>query len=236
MSNNLVLYRKYRPQSFSEIIGQEHVVKTLTNALKLDKVAHAYLFTGPRGTGKCVKYDTNIVDSRTGQILTAKDVYEQRKINLFTLSKDYKLKHTKPIDYIDDGIKPCYKVTTALGKEIEVTLSHPFLTIKGWKKLSELQINDRIGIPRVLPINGTRNMPENHIKLVAHLITEGSIYDLKGSIGFTNSDPILADDFILAVKKFENIKVVKYDSHGTRIPTYRATQIVRQNWINKPGE
>ncbi|MBU1255650.1 DNA polymerase III subunit gamma/tau [Patescibacteria group bacterium] len=236
MSNNLVLYRKYRPQSFSEIIGQEHIVKTLTNALKLDKVAHAYLFTGPRGTGKCVKYDTNIVDSRTGQILTAKDVYEQRKINLFTLSKDYKLKHTKPIDYIDDGIKPCYKVTTALGKEIEVTLSHPFLTIKGWKKLSELQINDRIGIPRVLPINGTRNMPENHIKLVAHLITEGSIYDLKGSIGFTNSDPILADDFILAVKKFENIKVVKYDSHGTRIPTYRATQIVRQNWINKPGE
>ena len=52
MSNNLVLYRKYRPQSFSDIIGQEHVVKTLTNALKLDKVAHAYLFTGPRGTGK----------------------------------------------------------------------------------------------------------------------------------------------------------------------------------------
>ncbi len=52
MSNNLVLYRKYRPQSFFDIIGQEHVVKTLTNALKLDKVAHAYLFTGPRGTGK----------------------------------------------------------------------------------------------------------------------------------------------------------------------------------------
>jgi len=50
--SNLVLYRKYRPQTFSEIIGQEHVIKTLTNAIKSGKVAHAYLFAGPRGTGK----------------------------------------------------------------------------------------------------------------------------------------------------------------------------------------
>ena len=50
--SNLVLYRKYRPQTFAEIIGQEHVVKTLTNAIKSGKVAHAYLFAGPRGTGK----------------------------------------------------------------------------------------------------------------------------------------------------------------------------------------
>lgn len=50
--SNLVLYRKYRPKSFEEVAGQEHVVRTLTNALAMDKVAHAYLFTGPRGTGK----------------------------------------------------------------------------------------------------------------------------------------------------------------------------------------
>ncbi|OGZ38655.1 MAG: DNA polymerase III, subunit gamma and tau [Candidatus Portnoybacteria bacterium RIFCSPLOWO2_01_FULL_38_39] len=49
---NLVLYRKYRPKTFSEIVGQEHIVMTLTNALRQNKVAHAYLFTGPRGTGK----------------------------------------------------------------------------------------------------------------------------------------------------------------------------------------
>src|SRR3990167_9244306 len=49
---NLVLYRKYRPQSWDEIIGQEHVVRTLTNAIKLGRVSHAYLFSGPRGTGK----------------------------------------------------------------------------------------------------------------------------------------------------------------------------------------
>jgi DNA polymerase-3 subunit gamma/tau len=46
------LYRKYRPKHFSDIVGQEHVVRTLTNALTMNKLGHAYLFTGPRGTGK----------------------------------------------------------------------------------------------------------------------------------------------------------------------------------------
>jgi len=48
----LVLYRKYRPQKFSEIIGQEHIVQTLTNAIKEGIFSHAYLFYGPRGSGK----------------------------------------------------------------------------------------------------------------------------------------------------------------------------------------
>lgn len=49
---NLVLYRKYRPQTFKEIMGQEHVVRTLSNALASERVSHAYLFSGPRGSGK----------------------------------------------------------------------------------------------------------------------------------------------------------------------------------------
>ncbi len=48
----LVLARKYRPQRFSDLTGQEHVVRTLVNALKTGRVAHAFLFTGPRGCGK----------------------------------------------------------------------------------------------------------------------------------------------------------------------------------------
>ena len=49
---NLVLYRKYRPQTFGEVIGQEHVVRTLTNSIKGNNISHAYLFSGPRGSGK----------------------------------------------------------------------------------------------------------------------------------------------------------------------------------------
>lgn len=46
------LYRTYRPSTFEEVAGQKHIVKTLQNALNTQKIAHAYLFTGPRGTGK----------------------------------------------------------------------------------------------------------------------------------------------------------------------------------------
>ena len=53
MSENYVpLYRKYRPQTLDTLVGQEHVKKTLTSAIELGKITHAYLFTGPRGTGK----------------------------------------------------------------------------------------------------------------------------------------------------------------------------------------
>ncbi len=52
MKKYLVLARKYRPQRFSEVVGQEAIVTTLKNALRFEKVAHAYLFCGSRGTGK----------------------------------------------------------------------------------------------------------------------------------------------------------------------------------------
>ena len=48
----IVFARKWRPQTFGEIVGQEHISITLKNAIKQDRVAHAYLFSGPRGTGK----------------------------------------------------------------------------------------------------------------------------------------------------------------------------------------
>ncbi|GAB4254884.1 MAG: DNA polymerase III subunit gamma/tau [Thermoleophilia bacterium] len=46
------LYRKYRPVTFSDVVGQDHVTRTLTNAIRQDRLSHAYLFAGPRGTGK----------------------------------------------------------------------------------------------------------------------------------------------------------------------------------------
>ena len=50
--SNIALYRKYRPESFDEVIGQDHIVKALSGSLKAGKISHAYLLCGPRGTGK----------------------------------------------------------------------------------------------------------------------------------------------------------------------------------------
>ena len=44
--------RKWRPQKFSELVGQEHIVRTLSNAIEMDRVSHAFLFSGTRGVGK----------------------------------------------------------------------------------------------------------------------------------------------------------------------------------------
>ena len=50
--NNVVFYRKYRPQKFEDVIGQENTIRILKNAISKKRLAHAYLFSGPRGTGK----------------------------------------------------------------------------------------------------------------------------------------------------------------------------------------
>lgn len=50
--SDAALYRKYRPQKFSEVLGQDHIVKVLQSSIELDKMAHAYIFSGSRGTGK----------------------------------------------------------------------------------------------------------------------------------------------------------------------------------------
>ena len=50
--SNIALYRKYRPENFGEVLGQDHIVKAIDGALRAGKVSHAYLLCGPRGTGK----------------------------------------------------------------------------------------------------------------------------------------------------------------------------------------
>ena len=227
------LYRKWRSGSFDELIGQPHVVQTLQNALDSDRVAHAYIFSGPRGTGKCVKFDTLIVNPLTGALQTIESLYQKQEALLLTLDNDYKLRPTSPLDFVDDGIKPCYRVTTALGRQIEVTLSHPFLTIQGWKRLADLEVGTRIAVPRILPVHGTLEMPNFKVRLLAHLLAEVTLSTNK--VGFTSSDTVLAADFCSAALEFDNIKVITYPDEE-RTPTYWAHQDELQNHINQPGQ
>ena len=60
-----------------------------------------------------------------------------------------------------------------MGRQIETTLSHPFLTVEGWKPLGELRAGDRVAVPRALPVFGTDEWPECRVKLLAYLEGEG---------------------------------------------------------------
>lgn len=90
----LALYRKYRPYVFDDVVGQEHIVRTLKNQIESHRVAHAYLFTGSRGTGKttiakifarAVNCESPIHGSACGQCETCKKVQEGGSINIIEM-------------------------------------------------------------------------------------------------------------------------------------------------------
>ncbi len=101
MSNQryLVTARKYRPTRFGELVAQEHVTETLKNALRLDRLAHAYLFSGPRGVGKTTAARilakaincTTEPDQRTDdaepcrQCASCRDFEEGRSLSIFEI-------------------------------------------------------------------------------------------------------------------------------------------------------
>lgn len=72
MPSELALYRKYRPETFKDVVGQEHIVKVIESSLKSGKIAHAYLLTGSRGTGKTTI--ARIIARELGT--SANDIYE----------------------------------------------------------------------------------------------------------------------------------------------------------------
>ena len=71
MMSKLAFYRKYRSQTFSEVVGQGHIIQTLTNAIQHKRLAHAYIFSGPRGTGKTTmaRLLAGILDKSGGELL-----------------------------------------------------------------------------------------------------------------------------------------------------------------------
>ncbi|MBF2057409.1 MAG: replicative DNA helicase [Cyanobacterium sp. T60_A2020_053] len=167
--------------------------------------------------GKCLSHDAQIL-LNDGSLHTISDIYHHRQGQILTLNQDSKFVLTNPSNFIDDGIKPVFKVQTKLGRSIETTLTHPYLTIQGWQPLLQLKKGDKIAVPRRLEVFGNDTMPEYQVKLLAYFIGDGC---LTGGIPqFTNSNPLLQEDFIESVNHFEGVKVRCETSQNTRTPTY----------------
>lgn len=167
------------------------------------------------GVGKCVAADTQLFDPTTGKLVRAEDAVRARKANVLTLDANYKLTATEASDFIDDGVKPLYRVQTALGREIKVTASHPFLTLSGWQALMALKVGDQIAVPRCLPFFGNDNAPEHQVKALAYLLADGCV--TKATPQFTNSNPLLRDDFCQAALTFPGTSAREFAT-GSRTP------------------
>ncbi|QSV56534.1 MAG: replicative DNA helicase [Dolichospermum sp. UKL201] len=124
------------------------------------------IVAGRPSMGKCLSHDSEIVLA-DGQIATIEELYQQRQGSLLTLNDDWKFTFTQPSAFVDDGIKPVFRVTTRLGRVIETTITHPFLTIKGWQRLKNLQVGNKIAIPRKIDVFGTETIRECEVKLLA---------------------------------------------------------------------
>ncbi len=167
--------------------------------------------------GKCVAGDTLILNPESGELLPIRDLVQRRSGKIATLDFEWKIKTTSPAAYVADGVKPTYKITTALGKEIETTAVHPLLTIQGWKRLEELKVGDRIAVPRSLPYFGKKEWPAHHLKILAYFIADGNLTKLNP--GFTNSNLKIVSDFKEAAYLFGTIRI-REEKVGHRTPTY----------------
>jgi replicative DNA helicase len=138
------------------------------------------IVAGRPGMGKCCSKNTLIVDPVTGSLRTIEAIYkmvfEGKSVDILTLLPDLQLAQTQPSHFVDDGIKPIFKVTTRLGREVETTLSHPYLTIHGWKPLAHLNAGIRIAVPRTLPVFGHQEMSEIEIVQLMNIF-ENSAHD-----------------------------------------------------------
>jgi replicative DNA helicase len=157
------------------------------------------IIAGRPSMGKCLAYDSKIVLA-DGSISTIESLYQQQDAQLLTLQNNWQFKWTRPSNYVDDGIKPVFRVKTSLGREIETTLTHPFLTLDGWQPLSALTVGEKIAVPRVVPVFGQDPLPECAVKILGYLIGDGNLS--QGTPQFTNTNPIIQQDFINSVQEF----------------------------------
>ena len=204
---------------------KELVTGVATGFLDLDRMtaglqpADLIIVAARPSMGKCLKHDAEVLDAETGAIRTIEEICQTQQASLFTLDAQLKLRSISPSCYISDGVKPVYQVRTALGREVETTLSHPFLTIAGWRPLAELRVGDRVAVPRALPVFGHQPLPDHSVKLLGYLLGDGDTTE--ACPRFTNGNRRIMADFVESTIQFGGLRTTVSDNHGTRTPTCR---------------
>src|SRR5882762_7742283 len=152
------------------------------------------IVAGRPAMGKCVRANSLIDDPSTGERLTIEQAIRDKMPEVFGFGSDGAIQPKKISEWVDSGIKPCFKVTTRSGRSVEVTGHHPFLTVHGWQPLHDLVVGDRIGVPRSVRCFGEeKSWSLGQVRLLAYFIAEGSL--TSSTPGFTNTDPGILEDF-----------------------------------------
>ncbi|HEU5298068.1 MAG TPA: replicative DNA helicase [bacterium] len=157
--------------------------------------------------GKCLRYDAEIVDARTGEVCTIQEIVGRSRTVLWTLDAEAHLTTAEPSRFVDDGIKSVYRVRTASGRAVETTLSHPFLTPAGWRRLDDIQTGEMIAVPARLPVFGALDLPAYEVKLLGYLCAQTM-----------HASPVLAADYADAVTVGEAIRAATRPAQSVEAP------------------
>jgi replicative DNA helicase len=130
------------------------------------------IIAGRPSMGKCLAAEAEIALA-DGSIATIEQIYRRGEAKLLTLKDDYQFGLTQAEAFIDDGLKPIFRVTTSLGRSIETTRTHPYLTIQGWQPLGKLKVDSYIAIPRQLNLFGDQELPLDHLIALACATNNG---------------------------------------------------------------
>jgi DNA polymerase-3 subunit alpha len=160
------------------------------------------------GFNKCLPGDVEILDAATGGLIKVEDLYRGEAEIKETVSCDIsslKLRNGRVNAVMDNGVQPVFRLTTALGRTIEATENHPFYTPNGWRQLGKLQVDEFIGVPRLIPVEGKSEWPDQEVIALGHLLAEGNLCH-PHSVYFYSQDEQQVKDFVQAANSFENVK------------------------------
>ncbi|MDD5738846.1 MAG: replicative DNA helicase [Candidatus Pacebacteria bacterium] len=177
--------------------------------------------------GKCVSKDTEIVMSNPGGVCTIEELVNNQKREVLGLDSNLKVKPQLVSDFINNGVQPVFRVETASGREIETTITHPFLTINGWTPLENIRIGVKVAVPRIIPVFGCQTMSDWKIKCLSYFIAEGGLTNR--SPRFTSANPKILQDFAESVKMFPNIKISINKSSTNKNEKNITYQVARAN-------
>jgi replicative DNA helicase len=144
----------------------------------------------------CLTGDT-LIPLENGQNIPIRELEGKSNFNVWALNPQSLKVESMPVSRaFCTGVKPVFKMTTRLGREIRATGNHQFLTINGWKRLDELQPGEHISLPRVLPVSQhEQSMSNSELALLGHLIGDGCTLP-RHVIQYTTREKDLADTVV----------------------------------------
>src|SRR5437867_9685382 len=177
------------------------------------------IVAGRPSMGKCLAADAEIVLS-DGSVRTIEEIVRSRAGRLLTLTGRWRFALATPAAFVDDGLKPVFEVRTRLGRKVRTTVTHPFLTIEGWRPLAEVRPGDPAAVPRRIDVFAERSIGVERAKLLGYLL--GDATPPGPCPRFTNSDPRLRAEFREAVGRFGGL-TAREDVADGRAPSLRVS-------------